>query len=391
MARAPKYPNDISDAAREVLDYRPPVYLSVIRRGLLAIAVLALISVAYTAYWFFVATKLKDGVEIWLAEQTGPAVQASFQRMEISGYPLSFRVIMLAPSLAATSLSASRSGDGWRWQGERAVAEMKPWNFNRFQVDLSGNHKVAVNTADRRVQYAGNAERVLIDTQLYTDGQPEFMTLDVGRLSIKGQRRGETVAAGQLEILARRLMPDPITNKTPTFSLKLKAENLTLPSFLGWPLGHDIAKLDSTIRLLGEIDDPRSLKNITKWRDDGGIIEIDSVDLKYGPLSMRANGTLALDNNFQPLGALSANFQGFFSTINRLRDARIIRSRDAAMAKVVLGVLSKRSPGGGPATLSLPLSIRDGKLTAQQMNLMTVPPIKWPDAWKEKDGFKRLR
>ena len=98
-----------------------------------------------------------------------------------------------------------------------------------------------------------------------------------------------------------------------------------------------------------------------------------------GALFMQATGTLALDIDLQPLAAMSARFQGFFPAIERLKAARVIRSRDAALAKVVLGVLSRRATGSDLATVSLPLNIQNGVLTAQQVKLMDISPIVWPD------------
>ena len=98
---------------------------------------------------------------------------------------------------------------------------------------------------------------------------------------------------------------------------------------------------------------------------------------RYGPLAMTANGTAALDAALQPMAAMTANVQGLFPAIDALRSKELIRSRDAAMAKMVLSVMSRPGENGVP-TISLPFTLQDGKLSAATVPLMDVPPIPWP-------------
>ncbi len=216
------------------------------------------------------------------------------------------------------------------------------------------------------------------------------MNLDLGGVGLKGARKGDNIAAGDVKISACRRFPEPVTNKTATFVLDVDGKEITTPASLRWPLGQKVALLKGKARLLGELKNPQSLSSIEAWRDDGGIVELDSIEAKYGPLTVLTNGTLALDKNLQIQGALSARFQGFFATIDRLKKQQVIRSRDAAMAKLVLGVLSRRPSGGGPAVLSLPVNIENGKVTAQGLTLLEIGLIQWPESWNDLGGLRRL-
>jgi hypothetical protein len=113
----------------------------------------------------------------------------------------------------------------------------------------------------------------------------------------------------------------------------------------------------------------------------------------YGKLKTHATGTIALDKDLQPLIAISAKFQGFFSAINTLKKAGYIRSGDAAMAKLILGVLSRRV-GKGERSISLPLTLQDGQLSAGPVPLMAVQAIDWgedpPPPKKAQDGIQKL-
>ncbi len=370
-------------AAREMLDYKSPIYLTLMRNGLLSVVGIVVLLVLYSVYWFVVATNLKDSIKPWVEERAGTGVQASFERIEISGYPMAFRVILTKPRLAASFFSASSAGEGWRWEASRVIAEMKPWDFNAFRVDLSGSHEVVIEAGLVREHYRGAARDALVDAILSEDGLPQVATITARGLDVRDRRRNERLSVKDVRIHGLRRFPEEVTSKTPTFDLDVAFKNLNLPKRYSLPLGPEVKLFDTRLQVLGEIKEPFDsaalVSSLTAWRDGGGIIEFEALEARYGPLFMQATGTLALDIDLQPLAAMSARFQGFFPAIERLKAARVIRSRDAALAKVVLGVLSRRTPGSDLATVSLPLNIQNGVLTAQQVKLMDISPIVWPD------------
>ena len=85
----------------------------------------------------------------------------------------------------------------------------------------------------------------------------------------------------------------------------------------------------------------------------------------------------------------TAKVEGLFAAIDALRDRDMIRSRDAAMAKVMLGVLSRPGEKGGAPSISLPVSIQGQKLFAGPVPLMDVPPIEWPQPRDTRPRFLR--
>jgi len=379
------------DAAREVLDYKPPFYLTLMRNGLLSVVGIAVFLVLYSIYWFVVATNLKDGIKPWVEERAGTGVQASFERIEIGGYPVTFRVILTKPKLAASFFSASADGEGWTWQASRVIAEMTPWDFNTFKVNISGSHDLKIEAGLVRENYRGTARNVVVEATLGDDGLPDVATITGDGLEFRDRRRNEKLSIQDVRIRGLRRFPGEVTSKTPTFDLNVGFKDLKLPKRFGMPLGPEVTFFDTKLQVLGKIAEPIDQVALSTWRDEGGIIEVDELEARYGPLYMFANGTVALDDKLQPLAAISAKFQGFFPAIDRLKEARLIRSRDAALAKVVLGALSRRTPGGGPATVSLPLNIQNGVLTAQQVKLLDIPPIVWPEPKDRPGGFRRLR
>ncbi len=390
-------PSGSSGRRHAALEYEPPKIFKFFRNSLVLGIAVAMAAVGYTLYWFVIATNLKDAVANWITQRAQQGITASYNQIEISGFPTKFKVVLTNPKLHTANFAlagqADTSAEKWFWQGQRAVAEMKPWNFSKFSVDLSGAHNLAYKNLIHNYQFSGEVKKLVMAADINLDGWPEKMQLDIGKLSLSEARSKANITASSASIFSRRLLPgkEQINSpaKTPTFSLKIKFQDLHLPQFLNLPLGYDIQELSTELKVIGNLAPSISVFNLAQWRDAGGVIEIDLLQGTYGVLKTNATGTVALDKDLQPLIAMSAKFQGFFPALNTFKKAGYIRSGDAAMAKLVLGVLSKRD-SKGVRSISLPLSLQDGQLNAGPVPLMAIPAIDWGEDPPPPEGIRKL-
>ena len=155
-----------SKAARHAsLDYKPPKHFRVFRNLLIAAIVIAMTAVLYTIYWFVVATNMKEAMSDWIADRARQGVVASYQKIDVSGFPFKFKVVLTEPKLQTKDLFGAShqdlGGEKWLWQGGQASAEMKPWNFRQFTVDLSGAHDVTFEDKGGRYRFVGEAQKFL--------------------------------------------------------------------------------------------------------------------------------------------------------------------------------------------------------------------------------------
>ncbi len=398
MARTAKKPNRVNEGQHASLTYRPPAYFRVMRNGLYLLVGTAMAAVLYTVYWFYIATNLKDGVSNWVDERASQGIYASYKKIEISGFPGNFRVLLRQPKMRTAQLAAEAGGGKWSWSASKAVAEMAPWNFSKYNINLSGDHQLTYGSKSGTRQYGGKVGHLVLRSVIHDDGWPREATLNIKNLDLTEARSQAKISAKSAAVNARRLFAAESSQgdnaKSPTFAAEAQLADVQIPKYLNLPLGHRISQLVTEFKILGAAPELKTLAGLTQWRDQGGTVEVDVLETKYGPLYMRANGTLALDQAMQPMGAITAKFKGFFATIDTLKGARLIRSRDAVMAKVVLGALSKRPPGGGQPTISLPLSVQDGHLQAGPVPLMKLPPVDWTSlgfAPAKREQFKILR
>ena len=90
-----------------------------------------------------------------------------------------------------------------------------------------------------------------------------------------------------------------------------------------------------------------AFEDIARWRDDGGTVEIESLAVRWGTLTVDARGTMSLDDRNRPLAALSATVRGHRAVVHSLVQAGTLRPSEGAAAKIALSVLSKSADNGG--------------------------------------------
>ncbi|MBT7760018.1 MAG: DUF2125 domain-containing protein, partial [Rhodospirillaceae bacterium] len=112
------------------------------------------------------------------------------------------------------------------------------------------------------------------------------------------------------------------------------------------------------------------------WRDSGGTLDIKRLHLDWGGMKFDGDGTLALDADLQPVGAMKARIKGYRELVDGLVRARQIRERDADMAKFVLNMVARATPGG-ENTVTVPVTIQDRRLFIGPASLMNLPRIDW--------------
>ncbi len=371
------------------LEYRLPLALRLIRWLLMALVATAVLCVAYTGYWFYVASAFREGLPAWIERMAGGGATLAYRQLEISGYPFQFRLIFHEPLLDAPTLPAL-ADKPLRWRANRAVAMMSPWNFRHYTIELNGDHRIDW-PAERGVRTTAlSATEFFVTTDLHEDGLPESARFDLANLRIADgtASAGSLWTLGRGRIAAKRFFPEGEAADKPTLAVEFRLDEVRLPP-ADLPLGRDLARLNGEARVVGALANPLRIEELTRWRDAGGILEFTLGEGRYGPLVVNASGTAALDDVLQPMFAGTAKVEGLFAAIDALRDRDMIRSRDAAMAKVMLGVLSRPGEKGGGPTISLPVSIQGQKLFAGPVPLMDVPSIEWPQPRDMRPRFLR--
>ena len=354
---------------------------------MVAILCLGMLVVLYSIYWYAFAENLKENITLFLLDQVREGFDVSFEQIEVVGYPTTFRIIMSGPSLAAMSVSQSHLDVSWRWKGVRAIAEVKPWSFNKVRVYLSGDHEILINTFTGHHEYTGSVAGLIVDLGLHEDGMPASARLIGTGLQFTYGHTKNNISIKKIRLMAERLFSDNFSSKIPTLNIQFDLEELNFDGTGALPFGDVIKRLSTRIKVFGKIRSPFDILSLKKWSDDGGNIEFESIEGNYGPIEYNANGTLTLDDKLQILAAFSTKVRGVIVAIDRLTQAQIIQPSDAAMAKIFLSIFSKNLSDNGSPFVTLPLNIQNGQLSIHHVKLLNVPKIEWLKTLKIDDGL----
>jgi len=353
-------------------DYRPPRRLRAAKWALGAVMAAIAIGVLYVGLWYYAAALARDSLLNWVEAQRREGAIATFEHLEIGGFPFHLRLVLDKPAFSMSTADAP-----WGWEAAEAAAEIRPWNLKLVTVRAPGRHALMWTLNGSRRTAEGHAGDLIAQVRL-DGGQPVTTHVEVNSADFAGDGPLErvTLARATLDLA---LPPVTVaTDRTPIADIRLAGQDLGVPAVWGLPLGTDIATFELAAAVLGSIPPGPPVDALAGWRDDGGTVEIRHLGLTYGPLALAGDGTLALDADLQPIGAFTTRVEGFFETVDALREKGIIRSQDAVTAKMVLGVLSKRNDAGR-ASLTVPLTVQERRLYVGPVPLAVIPPIRWQD------------
>ena len=337
------------------------------RRLLIAAGVLVFLAAAYTVYWNVMASRAAGWIALWAAPAPGKSWDGSFASAETGGFPFTLRVRLTQPEITWQGPSGHAT-----WQGPWLVASFRPWSLSRFELELPDQQTVQVSDgADLRmialamsegrgaVEVADNRARVISGTF-----EDVVATLDQGHAP---------VAARRLDFRAEATEPDKV------WSLSIEGDDIRLAGWSPEPFGATIGHVQTKLRINGYIPGGTLADRLAGWRDGGGTVDVDELKLDWPPLKVDANGTLALDGQMRPIGAFTAQIEGYRELLGALEQAGQLQHSQAVVAGSALDAMARQGDDG-IRQLSIPVSIQNGRLFAGPIPIVAVPPLLPQDA-----------
>ena len=167
----------------------------------------------------------------------------------------------------------------------------------------------------------------------------------------------------------------PQVHTEPAISIALNLRQLKVTNVTP-VLGNTIDELALAFSVNGAIPDGKLAQAISEWRDSGGTIKLDNLQLKWGELGSTASGTIALDRELQPIGGFSGVIQGYDQILVALVQSGQMRAAEAGLARLALAMLAKAGPDGKPA-ITTALTIQSGQMFLGPAKLGKAPHIAW--------------
>ena len=183
------------------------------------------------------------------------------------------------------------------------------------------------------------------------------------------------MTAATVEFDGTRPTTPPTADTDVAYDLSLKLIDLSAQALEGNPLGGTIGLTALHLQLLGAPPVQWDDAGLKAWRDAGGTVNLNAFSLQWGQLAISGNGTLALDKEMQPEGALTTHMTGFEQALDSLAAAGWMKLGTASLAKLALGITSHPGPDG-KASVDTPLTIQNRRISAGAIKLGQVPELK---------------
>lgn len=329
-----------------------------------AVAVFVLVVAAYAVYWHVFEDRAVAEIEGWIAERRAEGYEISHAPLQSGGFPGRIRVVLDAPRLTAPPASGA-----WSWQGESLELGASPLDPTEITAQLFGEQVVDVVVDDRTWRSVATASelsaRVGFGRRLHS--------VDV-RIRDLGVRlpNGSASTAAALTLTGRHLDSEG--------AVTFEGVAVRLPGGqIRYRLGRDVERMALAVASVGTLDDPASPAAWLRWRDAGGFLRIDRLDVEYGPLTVDSEGRAALDADGQPEATLTASIVGAEAIIDSLSESGALAPEAVVAARLLLAAMSRRPAGGGAPVLEAPVTLRHGVLAVGPAPILALPPIRWPD------------
>jgi hypothetical protein len=345
------------------------------RRALVRAAVAILAVAGWAGWWQLAGVVAERTLAAKLAAAHDHGDDIAYRSLERGGFPLYLR-------LSLTEVTAKRR-DGSIWRLPELEVETPLWWVTTPRLRFAGHAQAWLPRGNDVINLgadSGDGWVNLGGALGFTEAHLALTGATVQRLGADGAPPvTEPVTVAQVDLAATAARHAPTEHTETGLTVTVAAERLHVPLTQALPLGSSIRSLGATARVLGATPrlDPGSL---AAWSQDGGTVELDRASLQWGPLVLAANGTLALDRDLQPIGALTAEITGFAPAIDALVATGWVKPKEGQAVKAVLTGLVPRHQGAAlptDPTARIPVSIHDGFIHVGPFRLAPLPAIPW--------------
>jgi hypothetical protein len=335
------------------------------RFGFAAILLLLALAGAYTAFWWIAVGRIADGLAAWRSAPSGK-IEASWQTIRVAGFPFAFRVEFTdaafrdrawtpAPEIRLGALSATA----------------RPWNFRRWRFEAPGGFDADLAATGERPAMTLAAKSA--EGTVAVAGQGAFWVW-IGGHGIRAEGAGQVpIQSADAWIV---VPPKPASPEAdPKFGLALALHRVGVPEAPA-NFGHTIDTVALGLTLKGALPPGPLPQALSRWRDEGGTVEVDDLHLDWSGVGISASGTLALDRKLQPVAAFSGGIEGFGTILDALVAADRMTPEQASLVQIALTSLARPGPTGKPR-ITAPFTIQNGKMYLGPARLGSLPRFTW--------------
>ena len=319
---------------------------------------LAIVVVGWSAGWFWIRGRTASEIDGWIAREAAAGRTWTCADRSLGGYP--FRV-----ELRCSAVTLARADGRFRLGPSTAVAQIyqprlvvfeSAGPFHVEQGDLTGD----ASWKALQGSFHGAAEG-------FTRAS---IVVDAPDITVTGAEPSPIAVSGRhLEVHARPTPGRSDSEGAVDVSLRLaQAAVPQLDALTGTGNPADLT-LDATLTQATVLRTGTVARELERWRQAGGALDITALSLSKGAQRVQAKGTLTLDQAHRPAGQVDLRAAGIDALIGSVVGQRFGSEKGALVGQLVGGLLglgrrpeAEASADTTPLKALPPLRLVDGKL-----------------------------
>ncbi|GJL95539.1 MAG: hypothetical protein DHS20C05_19440 [Hyphococcus sp.] len=295
----------------------------------------AIIMTGYFLLWRTGAHEMKKAVYQWVEDQRALGLTVTHGDIDVDGFPFFLRVHIEEPEIAA-------AGE-WRWRSDRLSLDALPYDLNRLIFSPQGEHTVSVHELG---EWRGRAED--FRASIARDKQRDWVfSVTLANAVMHNVADGSSAELASLVFDAAPALNDPST-----LTLNLAASGLSAQTADAQYNAHDI----KTMLTLSQTQALSGFNPARQWRQMGGKLEIIALFADVEDAKIATSGTIGLDAQLYPEGALKTEVQNPAALARLLGKAGALNAEDTEAAAASFTLLAIANGG----KIIAPLTLQDG-------------------------------
>ncbi len=344
--------------------------------------VIIAIAIAYSVYWFNLASNLRRNIDDWIADQNQQGYAISYETLDISGYPFRLHI-----DLNDVTVSEPGHPNDWTWNAEHVVGLTLPYKLNQIILELRGAQRIdyienlgPVARAPHRYTVTASAKAAR-SSLVFSKRKLKRLSIDVTKLNAvrQGPDGEQTLKAERLQMHTRPAVSQAgMTSSPPASGLDLfvQADALVLPYGDDFT-SHPASPIDA-IKINMVMPDMDSAvinsSSLASWAEKGGHLEIVSSHIIWDQINIAASGALHLDAQNRIEGEVSTLIGGYDQFVTLLVDSGAFDKNTGALVSSGLGLLAAFN-GDGQGRIKTPVRFEQGEIFLGPVKVGSMGPV----------------
>lgn len=320
--------------------------------------------VGYWFYWNHLADGLRHGFDRWVAGRQAEGISIDHGTVAVSGFPYRLRLRVAAPGVAAPDRPGAP-----RWSAESLDIYFQPWNLSHLILQPQGTQQLGWGPDDQRRATVIRHRDTRVSVRFDKSGRLETVAADMQEVTADGDSPIRQATRLQLHYRSN----DGQSPERPKGSINLALTGDDIALVPGLVPVSDTYQQAALSVLLRPVPSGASPAELDRWRDDSGVIDISRVAILTDSLRVSGDGTVALDLDRRPEGAMTFVVHGAGPFIDALATAGRMSDLARVGLRMAVSALEKTDKEGN-RVVTLPLTVQDGLVSLLGFKLFPVPP-----------------